>query len=393
MMHRPRFAVMLLSAALAVCAWAADMPGDESTNRKLLKTWLEDTEHADRLKRNLAAFNAMSRSDQARVRQLDKSLHDLDADTRARLQKVMERYVDWLARLPEADRERVEAAAPGAERLAIVTELLDHQWQESLPKYDRNRLAVAEPLERAILLDELRQREDDWRRMRSDSRRRAEEQAIVGNLPISSQDFRSHVQQFVEESLRPLLSDREEGRLNSNPNKNNARYLALVAELAEGKQSLPFPGPAPSGKKKAYRYWKDLPPEIVKAFPVKDLNNPPPSITKADGKWPDLPLAVVEFARERTVEIPTGLLGPTRLNEMPPSVQKFVKDELMPKLTEAERKQLAAAESKWPDYPKAIKNLADRHLLPVPGIALPGEREAWQRLRNFKPGGRLSGGT
>src|SRR5205085_8673261 len=76
-----------------------------------------DPERRARLERHLAAFHRLSPDLQARVRKLDAELHAEDAATRARLSGVMERYAGWLARLPGADRRRVEAAPAGPGRL------------------------------------------------------------------------------------------------------------------------------------------------------------------------------------------------------------------------------------------------------------------------------------
>ena len=57
------------------------------------------------------------------MRQFDRELHDQDPETQNRLWEVLERYTDWVNRLPEADQKRIEQAADRNERLAIVKEL------------------------------------------------------------------------------------------------------------------------------------------------------------------------------------------------------------------------------------------------------------------------------
>ena len=45
--------------ALAVCAVAVDLPGDETTNKKTLALVQSDPFHMERLRHNLAVFRAL----------------------------------------------------------------------------------------------------------------------------------------------------------------------------------------------------------------------------------------------------------------------------------------------------------------------------------------------
>src|SRR3954467_10441474 len=108
-----RWLTLTLWVVLAAATLAIQPPGDEAGDRKLLETWLQDTDHAKRLKQNRAAFVAMTPAEQNKLRQLDKSLHELDETKRKHLDDVMERYVLWLERLPAEDRTRINAAPAG----------------------------------------------------------------------------------------------------------------------------------------------------------------------------------------------------------------------------------------------------------------------------------------
>src|SRR5262249_17536539 len=138
-----------------------------------------------------------------------------------------------------------------------------------------------------------------------------------------------------------------------------ARYLPTVFDLSSisGRSSLPFPGPAPPGKKKAVRSLDDLPLNVRNKLSV----NPPQAPKAAKGKWAQFALAVQADAHERGIRLPPSLLGPTKADEMPPSVRRFINDDLLPRLSEAERGQLSAAEGHWPEYPQKVKELTDRH--------------------------------
>ena len=359
----------------------ADAPNDEASNRKRLETALRDSDRSDELKRNYLAFKALSETSRDRMRELDQGLHKLEDHQQTRLHDTMERYAAWLARLPKEDRERIDSAPVGTERLIVIDEILDRQWKELLPKSDRDHIAQANADDLPKLLAGLRKSEKDRRNLRNEAHRVAIEESLVSGLPLGQNEFRERIQICVDESLRPLLNDKEEARLNEAP--KSFRYFSTLTELSEGKFPMPMPGPAPAGQAKAIRYWKDLPPQIAQKMP----NPPPDAITKEEGKWPQFPQAIADYARTNKIEIPLNLLGPTKADEMPPSVQKFIKEELLPKLNDNERRQLTNNEGKWPQYPKRVKELSDKHRLRVPGTVLvvPNERNAWQRVRDYKP--------
>lgn len=380
---------LLTFLGFAAVLFAVDPSGDEAANRKLLAHWqLNDPDRMRRLEANLLAIRALPAEKQERLRQFDRTFQELDTATQSRLKGVMERYTGWLSRLPSDERARVNAAAPGPERLKVVDQILDRQWQESLPKPDRDRLAKLTSDERSELLKKLRNEEDDRRDLRRSARRAADEFAAAGRMPgLSPEEFRERVRAVVEESLRPLVTAAEEPQL-TREGLNRitvGRYYGAVYDLSE-KYRLPlaFPGPAPPGRTKAYLHWKDLPAEILSKLPHRGGKAPSP-VAAAEGRWPEFPLAVVEWARAKRVELPANLFGPTKLEELPRSVLQFVRDDLYGKLTEDERQQLADAEGKWPDYPKKVKALADKHKLTVPGLSLPGGRENWRQLREFQP--------
>lgn len=59
---------------------------------------------------------------------------------------------------------------------------------------------------------------------------------------------------------------------------------------------------------------------------------------------------------------------PMRVDDLPlPVMRTFVTDVLLPKLTPEELKRLREAEGHWPDYPRTLVQLADRHPIQLPG--------------------------
>ncbi len=356
----------LLLTAFAVCTLAVDIPGDETTNKKLLARWQSDPERMERLRHNLAEFRELPKEAQDRVRRLDKELHDKELSEANRLRGIMERYAGWVARLKDSDRAKLMEAKPGPERVRVVQELLERQWYDSLPKPDRDKLEKASPEEKVAMLVELRKEDEDRRRHRERDRRAVEEAAALG--PMTGGE---RISSYVEDSLKPLLSDADARRLVQPTNRQGwIKYFEMIGEFSAPIGPLPFPGPAPPGKAKAVRSWADLPIDLEQKFP-KPL---PGEITAAVGKWPDFAQAVAKVAKENNIELPGRLLGPTKRDELPPSVRRIMND-LTGRLTDDDEKQLRAAEGHWPDYPKKIKELADKYKLTVPGLARPTPRE------------------
>ena len=49
----------------------------------------------------------------------------------------------------------------------------------------------------------------------------------------------------------------------------------------------------------------------------------PTAIAEAEGRWPQLPQAVAATAKDKGIVINLSLLGPTKVEELPPAVQRF----------------------------------------------------------------------
>ena len=62
-------------------------------------------------------------------------------------------------------------------------------------------------------------------------------------------------------------------------------------------------------------------------------------------------------------------------------MQEFVDKKLTKVMDSDDSGRLIRAEGRWPDYPLAIKEIANKHNLPVPWHTLPGLRERWDRYR------------
>jgi len=148
--------VLLLVGLLA----EADSPHDDvEHNRRLLEKVRKDPQHYERLRQNLAAFLALPEERQEKLRQLDQELHDKNAKIASRLQRVLERYADWLQSVPEADRQRLQNEADPKKRLQLIRELREQLWVNRLPKAVREELKKLAPDQQRVRVAELRKEE------------------------------------------------------------------------------------------------------------------------------------------------------------------------------------------------------------------------------------------
>jgi hypothetical protein len=346
----------------------ADSGNDDlEHNRRLL----EDPERYKTLRRTLQAFLALPEQRQKQLRELDLDLHNEDSATSARLQRVLERYAEWLQRLPEVDRQQVQNETDPKKRLQVIRQLREREWVQRLPKAVREDLqklpADQRPARIAELRKEERRRREEWQTAFRNWAERAQRPQIT-----RLEELTPEVKTFCHESLFPMLSPEERSRLGQAEGKYPLFLRALV-ELAD-KHPIKLPGPSTGPCK-----FEDVPPELqARLARVKDW--PPAGAKQAEGKWPDYALAVTKFARSNKVVLPRQL-GPCRPAEFSVSVRKFREEKLLPVLGADDVALLRKAEGNWPYYPRLLFQLARKHGLQVPGMELPGPRYLWNPYR------------
>ena len=154
---------------------------------------------------------------------------------------VMERYALWLSRLSQADRDRIQAAPAGPERLRVVRDVMEQQWLENLPLGRKSQLAKANDAEKASLIT--RWHNDDCQRNleRIVTLRATQEMAILGQ-DTRMQKFREDVTKYVKNELEPKLTPKERNRLQGIRVPGSPNYLAEVLVLSEN-HGLKPPGP------------------------------------------------------------------------------------------------------------------------------------------------------
>jgi hypothetical protein len=369
-----------------------------------------------RLKREARAFLALPPERRERMRKLDEQLQRVaDPARRKHLLDVLERYADWLDRLPADERRQVTEAPTRRARLARIRELRAEQWLRRQPQAVRDRLeglrgtrdaleavyagrlavrgpaaqaglavvaALLEPgqdprsLAIAGLRKEERRRHRDWQV----ALRRWDELGPLPLRPVRVSELAPAVKTYVEEYLLPVLSPEERESLAHA--EGHFQFLNVLVELAD---AHPPALPGPRGPTSFKELPQELRKRLWKTVPFKGMGKGLKSplqkqFKPSQGKWPDYAIAVTRYAADKDVRMPHELWAYSRL-DLSPGMQKFLEGRLKPKLEPEEKKLLKASEGKWPEFPRAIEELARRHKLTVPWQTLPGARGQWDLFR------------
>jgi hypothetical protein len=368
-MRRPTWLLFVL-VSLAAAAAARGPDGDEmERNRRLLEKWKADPAHYDRLKRDLAAFQALPTERQEQIRLLDRQLHECDPDTQAQLWSVLERYTQWLDRLPEAERRLVLDAPRSDSRLSVIHGLKRQQWFDQLPRGVRQSLEKMPPDQRTRRMAELRMQEgpqrDFWQR------------ALQGKpdpmlRPERMADFPENVRLFIQQNLLPRMTQAEKKELQDAEGHFPA-LPQLIVRLADKYPVLP---PSPKG---AVKHFHELP-KVIRNIPLLErerLKGPQSKIMPwhLQGRWPDFALAIVNLVKPRQGRVKPAL-GASRPTEFPPEIRAFLNEKLFPALSGEEKENLRRLEGAWPEYPLRLLRLARAKHLAIPGMSLP-EPDLW----------------
>ncbi|MSR31877.1 MAG: hypothetical protein EXR99_10270 [Gemmataceae bacterium] len=362
-----QFLVLLPLLALLLLA-GADLPPKEDfdRNRRLLEKWKDDPEHYRQLLKDQAAFEALPESARNRIRSLDRELDLLEDGDRKRFMEVLRRYGSWVDLLSPANKKLLESASSNDQKLTLVKQILDRNWEERLPKRDRDLLAG--------LIGEKRSQE--IARIREEEKKRREFSSRPRLRPKKLSELPEEVRKFVE-SIRPRFTQVESDRL-ARMEKKGGNIAKTILELAEAHPNYPAITPAKEG----IITFKELPEsmreKLIQARAMAGTKGL--DLAKAEGKWPEFALAVTNVIRLNQKEFHYPF-GASRVAEFPPGTREFLDEILFPALTTQEKSRLQAAEGKWPDYPQLLVEFARVHMIVIPGISLPGPRELWRFAR------------
>jgi hypothetical protein len=232
------FLSLLLLTACVMAVPARDASDERRTPRRV-----NEFDRRARLQGYLAAFRRLSPVAQARVRQLDFDLREEDAETRARLVGVMERYALWLSHLSEMDRTQIEEAPAGPDRLRLVREIIDRQWLDNLPPARKEMLAKSTDAERPSLIARWHKEEQDRQQDRVWAMRSVQERMLPGQ-EVRRKQFLDDVDKFVKTKLEPKLNSKQKDRLHALASRGTGTYLYLhqVWVMSQNHNLTP-PGP------------------------------------------------------------------------------------------------------------------------------------------------------
>jgi hypothetical protein len=376
--------LLVLAAGLVACrpgpAHAVGEGGDEpEPARRLPPRLRDDPERYQELKRQWKEFTRLPAEKQARLRDFDEELNYEPPATRERLWAVLDRYASWLDRLDEADRRQVESAPTREKKLEVIKALREREWMAHLPRAQRERIEAAAPAERAALIEKLRRRE---RQRQAEWELALNRQAEVGPraLPGAPADFWPALRMYVEKSLRPTLTQAEREQLTRARLSSWPEYAQVLTALADK-----YPIKVPPGERVGAVNFRDL---GLGDGPMRGRGGRPVPgpgagrLAGLQGRWPDFALGVEERVREKKMSPPDKPLGPCKPDEFVKPVQQLI-NELRKDPAAAER--LDKAQGKWPDYPFAVMDLAKQQHKPVPGTFLPGTKEFWDQAKAAPP--------
>jgi hypothetical protein len=336
---------------------------DLQRNRRLLDRWRTQPDHALRLQRDLRAFYALPAKRQEQMRHLDRVLHSGDLTSQIRLWAVLDRYANWLEKLPEEQRRRVLAESEPQARLQLIREM---RWNESL---QRVPLRVREEI---LKLPKEKQAENlrAWREEERSYRRQWTKQTLALQdppiKPATLEQLPVDVRKFVESNLLPRLSERDKQTLE----KAKGKWPDYVKTIREMSDAYPVLPPLRSGPIVKIQ---DLPTEVrkhVEKFPAKRQQK----LKQSEGAWPDFALEVVRTVKAETTRL--SPLGASRPEEFPEEVRIFIRD----RLPKGMQIQLAKSEGLWPDYPQALLRMTRAARMIVPGMSVPWPGELYDHV-------------
>ncbi|QJW98905.1 hypothetical protein [Frigoriglobus tundricola] len=332
------------------------------------------------------AFHALPPARQAEIAKLDQDLFASDPKQRDHLLRALEAYAVWLERLPEGERRGVLAAATPGLRLDVIHKVRAQQWRDALPPSVRNKPELVSQWQEDEAAHRerwgfIRRHAAEFAAHRSPWPFDTE----PGRKEVV--EFARHAFKIPPEKTDPKSDDAKKCRLSWDELAEYRRTLAqaerdgawawyglVVYELAKAHPYLP----EAADPKLLITEPKELPEEYVHVLKKKT--------TWSFRKWPEFPLEIHrETPARKLTSTKLPPLGPARPDEFKEPVRTFVTTVLESKLSTAERDALRQAEGKWPEYPKLVVQFAKRHELSVPGVTLPGPPSRWETNYALRP--------
>lgn len=366
--------LLLLTACLVplLPLWADPSPDETAARDELYQLRRERPEEYARLRHNLAWLNNLPAERRDTVIKLYRDLRSLRSSHRLHLVEVARRYADWLERLSADQRQKIEQIADSLERLKLVRQLREQQWVLTLPVASQKRLTEMKEDERLQEIQRLRLAERWWQRQWHASLAHWNELMERRPLPARLEDFPPDVQTYVNEYLKPMLSQQEKDKLE----KAQGQWPLYPCTLVDLADQHPPALPGPHGPS----HFNELPVEVQKRLQRGGAKKTALQLKRFEGRWPDYGSAVARLVKQQALSLPNEL-WPIRLEDLSQPMRDFVVDKLKPALDREELALLRQAEGTWPEFPKTIQELARRHYLRPPWQTLPGLTTRWEGYR------------
>jgi hypothetical protein len=371
-------------------------------NRRLVEKWRADQDHFARLKRDHAAFLALPPERQARLRQLDHDLYAEDPATQARLLAVLERYVTWLEKLDDGDRAWIESAPDTQTRLQRVKTIRDRQWVKRLPRQVQEDLAKLPADKQPQRIAELRLGERQRRLEWFWAGHGRDAAALRRARPTRLAEFPPEVRSYYGVALSRILPKNEQARLHAAEGNWPLYARTLAKAMTTPPPELPgFPDKDkvwPTKMLELPRDWRFALNSYFQAEGNGQKGGQKKALvpdykhrqgqrrrlgSKAE-KWPAFALEATKIVRAENLKVESQL-GPSKASEFAPLARTFIQTELLPKLSDGERKDLASKEGKWPEYPERLLELAKKLGLTMPGTVRPCSPEFWDAASKLLP--------
>lgn len=386
-MIRRYYFLMVVFFFAGTSLWAVAEPTAEELEqqRRRLDALRKQPEKLARLRENLNAYLALPEKRQTAIAKLD---HDLREAKEKHWWTVLERYADWLDELRQTDPvayQAIKDAPSAAVRLALVKDQRDRAWMAEQPKSLRDQWEALKREARAEFATKARKDERGRHAQWVIAKRFWKELESRQPMPSKLSDFADakpdKVKKYVEDYLMPYLTEAEKKRLTTAEGRWPDYPIALVQIASKRPSALP-PDPP--------RFYAKLP------FPVQHRLVE----TKKGDKIGVSKKLMIEIKQHeaanfaskvvaiglRENKLPFGFeyLAPNRKSLLPP-MQEFVDTKLDAALDQAEKRMLTDSMGKWPEYPKAIQQLAQKYQLTPPWHYLPEpERWKWDLYRDVK---------
>lgn len=378
----------LLALFAAATTWAVAEPTPEELKqqRSRFEGLRSRPEVLARLRHDSLAFLSLPAERREQIIKLDHDLHEESSKVQTKLWNVVDRYADWLDRLPEKDRQAIKQAADASTRLALIRDLRDREWMSVQPKAIRDEWDKLKGEPRGDFIKKLRledrQRRQQWQFASRFWRELEGKQA----LPMKLEDFSAAVQKYVKEYLSVMISKEEKTRLAAAEGKWPDYPQTLVGIAAKHPSALP---------------WATLPTH------VGQLPAPVQARVTDKGKGglakPKLVKGLAQFDGQpgfagKVVELGIGAKGQpfefefwaSSYKALQKPMQEFVEKKLKPVLDQVDGAKLSKVEGSWPHYPLTIKELAEKHNLQPPWLILP-EPDKWKWDLYRKPKSTVEG--